>query len=253
MPEKSWGLSMQPLTKFDLQKLNYQEKSFISFDRCAFQSHKLCEEGCLKLLNHDIKKKQFKKGDYIFQAGDRFTNLYNLRKGFVKLEHPLEDGNCQIARFHVPGDYFGLVGAGGGVHRFNTIALTDIELCAIDSLALEELFVTKPEFNQMIQDGMSERMAFMAQHFFYLSTYSAERRLAKFLLDFQNRLQSVNLDKPWIDLPMCREDLRNYLGMTAECLSRTFSALESSGYLKVSNRIITEIYFEGLQKIVDAG
>ncbi len=242
---------MPVLEQCVVQKEYQKTSPYVSFDRCAFSSQYFCKEGCLKLSDTRIKKIQIDQGTYIFRSGDAFKHLYILKKGFAKLEFPFENGDSQIARFHIPGDYFGLVGAAGGTHRFNTVALTDVELCAVDRHTLEEIIATNPEFNQMIQDGMSERIASMAQHFFYLSSYSVERRLAQFLLDFQNRLKAVNLHKPWIDLPMNREDLKSYLGTTAESLSRAFSSLEEIECLKVKNRMISEIDFKLLQKVVD--
>ena len=242
---------MPVLKPCELQKECDQASPYVFFGRCAFSSQYFCKEGCLRLSETRIKKIQINQGAYIFRAGDPFTNLYILKRGFAKLEFSFENGNSQIARFQIPRDYFGLVGAASGVHRFSNIALTDVELCAIDRHTLGELITTNPQLNQMIQDGMSARMASMAEHFYYLSCYSVERRLAKFLVDFQHRLQAVNLDHPWIDLPMGREDLKSYIGTTSESLSRAFSSLEGSGCFKVRNRLVSEIDFELLQKVAD--
>ncbi len=242
---------MPVLESCDVQKDRFKISPYISFDRCAFASQYFCKEGCLRLSNARVKKVQINSGAYIFRAGDPFANLYILKSGFAKLEYPFENGDSQIARFHLPGDYFGLLGAAGGTHQFNTTALTDVELCMINRDALVEFLAINPELNQMIQDGLHGRLASMAQHFYYLSFYSVERRLAKFLVDFQYRLKAVNLDQPWILLPMSREDLKSYLGTTAETLSRAFSALAGSGCFKLKNRLIDEIDFELLQKVAN--
>jgi len=242
---------MPVLKPCELEKECDQASPYISFDRCAFSSQYFCKEGCLRFSEARIKRIQIEQGAYIFRAGDPFTNLYILKRGFAKLEFSFENGNSQIARFQIPRDYFGLVGAASGVHRFSSIALTDVELCAIDHHTLGELITTNPQLNQMIQDRMSARMASMAEHFYYLSCYSVERRLAKFLVDFQHRLQAVNLDHPRIDLPMGREDLKSYLGTTAESLSRAFSFLAGLGCFKVQNRLISDVDFELLKKVVN--
>ncbi|BEI38648.1 helix-turn-helix domain-containing protein [Polynucleobacter sp. HIN8] len=242
---------MPVLKPCELQRERDQASAYVSFDRCAFSSQFFCKEGCLRFSETRIKKIQINQGAYIFRAGDPFANLYILKKGFAKLDFSFEDGNSQIARFQIPGDYFGLVGAASGVHRFSNIALTDVELCTIDRHTLGELITTNPQLNQMIQDGMSARMASMAEHFYYLSCYSVERRLAKFLVDFQDRLKAVNLDQSSINLPMSREDLKSYLGTTSESLSRAFSSLAGSGCFNVQNRLISDIDFELLQKVAD--
>ena len=242
---------MPVLKPCELQRERDQASAYVSFDRCAFSSQFFCKEGCLRFSETRIKKIQIEQGAYIFRSGDPFTNLYILKRGFAKLEFPFENGDYQIARFHIPGDYFGLVGAASGVHQFSTIALTDAEFCVIDRATLGELMAINPGLNQMIQDGLNARLVSMTQHLYYLSCYSIERRLANFLVDFQLRLQVANLDHQWIDLPMSREDLKNFLGTTAESLSRAFSALERAGYLRVKNRLIYDIDLELLQKVAN--
>jgi CRP/FNR family transcriptional regulator len=242
---------MPVLESCDVQKDHFKISPYISFDRCAFESQYFCKGGCLRLSNARNKKIQINSGAYIFRAGDPFANLYILKSGFAKLEYPFENGDSQIARFHIPGDYFGLVGNAEGTHRFNTVALTDVEFCVIDRHTLDEIIATNTEFNQALQNEVNERLSSMAQHFYYLSFYSVERRLAKFLVDFQYRLKAVNLNQPWILLPMSREDLKSYLGTTAESLSRAFSSLAGSGCLKIQNRLISEINFELLDKVAN--
>jgi CRP/FNR family transcriptional regulator, nitrogen fixation regulation protein len=65
---------------------------------------------------------------------------------------------------------------------------------------------------------------------------SAEERVAGFLLEMSRR----NSSGPTIDLPMSRQDIADYLGLTIETVSRTFTQLVQSGtiVLETSRRIL---------------
>ena len=73
-----------------------------------------------------------------------------------------------------------------------------------------------------------------------------EQKLAYFLIDYRNRLDHLNLRSATIKLPMSREELKSYLGMTLETLSRSFTFLEKKGYITVKNK---EISFKDLDQL----
>ncbi len=65
---------------------------------------------------------------------------------------------------------------------------------------------------------------------------SAQERVASFLLEMAERVPAGNA----IDLPMSRQDIADYLGLTIETVSRTLTSLESCAAIEVpsSRRIV---------------
>ena len=57
---------------------------------------------------------------------------------------------------------------------------------------------------------------------------SAQERVVSFLFEMAGRLGSND-----VDLPMSRQDIADYLGLTIETISRTLTQLESSGAIAV--------------------
>ena len=59
---------------------------------------------------------------------------------------------------------------------------------------------------------------------------SAQERVASFLLEMAKRAPGGNT----IELPMSRQDIADYLGLTIETVSRTFTSLEMASAIEVS-------------------
>jgi len=71
-----------------------------------------------------------------------------------------------------------------------------------------------------------------------MGSMRAEQRVACFLFSLYQRLSLQNRDKNIFRLPMTREEIGNYLGLSLETVSRRMSSLHEEGVIKVENRII---------------
>jgi CRP/FNR family nitrogen fixation transcriptional regulator len=67
-------------------------------------------------------------------------------------------------------------------------------------------------------------------HMLLLGRLTACERVAAFLLDFQRRTTG-----PTVELPMSRQDIADYLGLTIETVSRTFTQLQTSGLIDLES------------------
>ena len=82
---------------------------------------------------------RLRKGETLFRAGEKFTSLYAVRSGSCKTVLPGEDGQDQVAGYHMPGDVIGTDGIGGDSHDCEAIALEDMEVCGLPFTRVEEL------------------------------------------------------------------------------------------------------------------
>jgi len=71
-----------------------------------------------------------------------------------------------------------------------------------------------------------------------LSKKNAEGRIATLLLSLSRRNSRRNLSPNAMRLPMSRMDIGNFLGLTIETVSRTFSRLNKEGIISVEGREI---------------
>jgi CRP/FNR family transcriptional regulator, anaerobic regulatory protein len=202
--------------------------------------------------NHYVQKFKVKKGDPVFHNGDDHKHLYNIRNGHVKIEHSQPNGQHHITQFGMAGDLLGLDGWANGKHRYDAYALSDGELCSINIKQLQTAMKLDPSVTMIIEQLMSYALNCSQDHIFSLSTHSAEQKLAYFLIDYRNRLDHLNLRSTTIKLPMSREELRSYLGMTLETLSRTFTFLEHKGYITVKNKEISFVDLDQLEALLES-
>lgn len=208
-----------------------------------------------KLINPEkqyVQKFKVKKGDSIFNNGDDHKYLYNIRIGHIKIEYSPPNGQHQITQLGMPGDLIGLDGWADGKHHLAAYALNDGELCSINIKKFNKAMEADHSLAKVIEQLMSAASNHSQEHLFSLSMHSTDQKLAYFLIDYRNRLSHLNLRIDSMRLPLNRDELSNYLGMTFETLSRAFTLLEKKGYILVKNKDITFLDYEGLHQLIDS-
>lgn len=70
-------------------------------------------------------------------------------------------------------------------------------------------------------------------HMVLLGRRSADEKIATFLLGWRDRLFSLKGSSGTVPLPMSRQDIADYLGLTIETVSRTFTKLDRHGAIEI--------------------
>ena len=162
------------------------------------------------------------------EAADR---LYRIVSGTVCTYKILSDGRRQIGSFYLPGDVFGLEST--EEHTLAAEAVTNVKLLIIKKSALTALAKQRAAtINELLQLTARE-LARAQDRVLLLSSKSAQERIVGFLLEMAKR---ASLAENSVDLPMSRQDIADYLGLTIETVSRTPWALENSGAIEISSR-----------------
>lgn len=169
----------------------------------------------------------------IFGENEPADYVYEVLSGAVRTYKVLNDGRRQIGGFYLPGDIFGLQFA--EEHVFSAEAITDtrvlvVKRSALTGLAGRDASVGKELFN------LTSRELRRMQDRILLLVKSAQERVASFLLEMAERAGANNI----VELPMSRQDIADYLGLTIETVSRTLTGLETAATIEVpsSRRIV---------------
>ena len=156
----------------------------------------------------------FARNAEIYGENEPAEYLYKVVSGAVRTYKVLNDGRRQIGAFYLPGDVFGL--EAGDEHSFSAEAIADSKVMVIKRAALIALAARDTEVARQLWT-MTARELQRAQDHVMLLIKTAQERVAGFLLEMAARGQS----RSEVDLPMSRQDIADYLGLTIETVSRT--------------------------------
>lgn len=169
----------------------------------------------------------------IFGDNETADYLYKVVSGSVRTYKILSDGRRQIGGFYLPNDIFGL--EFGDEHTLSAEAIADAKVLVVKRSALSALCSRNASIAQELF-ALTGRELHRVQDRTLLLVKSAQERVASFLLEMSERVPGGNA----IDLPMSRQDIADYLGLTIETVSRTLTLLETCAAIEVptSRRIV---------------
>ena len=159
--------------------------------------------------------------------------IYKVVSGTVRTSKILNDGRRQIGGFYLPGDLFGH--EAGAEHSFSAEAITEVKVLVIKRSAIEALASRDSEVARQLWTMTGSELHRMQEHILLLIK-TAQERVAGFLLEMAERVKATNE----VELPMSRQDIADYLGLTIETVSRTLTSLENSAAIALpsSRRIV---------------
>ncbi|MBI1196514.1 MAG: helix-turn-helix domain-containing protein [Phenylobacterium sp.] len=158
------------------------------------------------------------KDTEIYAQGDDVQYLYRVVSGVVRTTRLTCDGRRQVGDFYYPGDLFGL--EPGPDHRFAAEALSD---CVVQSVRRTTVrtMAGDAELDRAILEATSREMARLQDHVLLLGRKSAREKVAGFLMQLAQRQPGGA-----VMLPMGRQDMADYLGLTIETVSRMLTQLQ---------------------------
>ncbi|AMX03319.1 fumarate/nitrate reduction transcriptional regulator Fnr [Microbulbifer thermotolerans] len=202
-----------------------------------------------KLEQITRKKKIVKSGESLFRTGDPFANLYAIRSGSFKSAVIAADGDTQVTHFALPGELLGLDAYSGRVHPSYAEALEDSSVCVLPFSQLETLAQQVPALQQQIYSIFSEELKQENDILMLLGKRSADTRLAALLINISSRYARRGYSASRFVLSMPRTDIANYLGLTAETVSRLFSRFQKEKLIRASGRDVEILDLIGLSEV----
>jgi CRP/FNR family transcriptional regulator, nitrogen fixation regulation protein len=155
----------------------------------------------------------------IYGEGEEAEYIYQVVTGAVRTYKILSDGRRQIGAFYLPGDVFGL--EIGEEHELSAEAICNSTISVIKRSSLSSLARGDNGVAQALWTLTARELQRVQKHVLLL-VRTAQERVASFLLEMADRTAGVGS----VELPMSRQDIADYLGLTIETVSRTLTALE---------------------------
>jgi CRP/FNR family transcriptional regulator, anaerobic regulatory protein len=161
-----------------------------------------------------------RSGQCLFNQGDPALSVFTVTAGMLKSYRSLPDGRRQITGFHLPGDFIG--SSIDDDHAFTAEAIGECRVCAFPVRRFDHFVEDHPPMERELYIAAARELAGAQKQMVLLGRKTAIERIASFFLTLADRART-----DVIDLPMCRADIADYLGLTKETVSRVLAELKS--------------------------
>ena len=174
-------------------------------------------------------RRSFARDEEIYAEGDPSDGWYKVVSGTVRISKLLADGRRHIAEFCFGGDCFGFENISERV--FSAEAVGEVIVMRYPRRATERLIDENPLLARRLCDMTLRDLAHAQIRMLLLGRMTAPERVASFLLEMSERRDTRRV----VDLPMSRNDIADYLGLTIETVCRVLSAFKRAGSVAIPN------------------
>ncbi len=208
-----------------------------------------CEPDELDRLESMRFYRHYKAGQTIVWSGDDMAFVGSVVAGIATLSQTMEDGRRQMVGLLLPSDFLGRPGRSRA--PYDVTATTDLTLCCFKRKPFEGLMVSTPHVAQRLLEMTLDELDAAREWMLLLGRKTAREKIASLIAIIARRDAALNHHNPaaafTFDLPMTREAMADYLGLTLETVSRQVSALKRAGVIElVGKRTVTIPDFSAL-------
>lgn len=230
------------------------------FDSCMTCNHKYCAKKVSLFASFSdtdlskvltlIERQHYEKGQTIFNEGEPCDRLLIVNGGSLKVFRYSKDGKEQILYVLGDGDFLGDLNLlKKDIYSFSAMALEETHLCTIKKDDFDQLMKFYPELFSRVLEYAHDRINTLENLVQTLTAKDVETRLAILLIRLS---EAFGVEKPEgieIQLPLTREEMANFVGLTRETVSRKLSSLQSEGLIELNdNRTILLKDFKSIKE-----
>lgn len=210
--------------------VQFAATGYDSLDRSGSAAGAVAQSGAIDALvafEQIGSRRSFARNEELFAEGDVADCWYKVVSGTVRLCKLLADGRRHIAEFYFAGDCLGLDNL--PERLFSAEAVDEVIVMRYPRRATERLIDVHPALDRALRDMTMRDLANAQIRMLLLGRMSAPERVATFLLDMLERRDATRC----LDLPMSRNDIADYLGLTIETVCRVLSGFKRDGIIGI--------------------
>lgn len=198
-----------------------------------------CEGDELERLEQIKYYRKFEAGQSIIWAGDRMDFVGSVVSGIATLSQAMEDGRTQMVGLLLPSDFVGRPGRHNAA--YDVVATTDVVMCCFRRAPFEDMMSRTPHIAQRLLEMTLDELDAAREWMLVLGRKTAREKIASLISIIARRDATLNLQGaargPIVfDLPLTREAMADYLGLTLETVSRQISALKRDGVIHLEGK-----------------
>ena len=181
---------------------------------------------------------KLRTGAVLIREGEPAPHVFNITTGSLRVYKLLPDGRRQITGFLFAGDFLGL--AIGETYVFSAEAMEPSTVCRFRKGPFRALVTQSQPLEHMLLHRTSHELAAAQNQMLLLGRKTAREKIASLLAIIARRDASLKLRSAQgalaFDLPLTREEMADYLGLTLETVSRQVSALKRDGLIQLEGK-----------------
>jgi CRP/FNR family transcriptional regulator len=177
--------------------------------------------------------RSFQAGQTVIWSGDRMDFVASVVSGIATLTQTMEDGRRQMVGLLLPSDFVGRPGRAEA--SYDVTAVSDLVMCCFRRRPFEDMMMATPHVNQRLLEMTLDELDAAREWMLLLGRKTAREKIASLLAILARRdvalRQRARSSALRFDLPLTREQMADYLGLTIETVSRQVSALKRDGLI----------------------
>ncbi|MGI3210843.1 transcriptional regulator FnrL [Roseovarius tibetensis] len=197
-----------------------------------------CEADELEMLDQIKYYRTFEAGQTVIWSGDRMDFVGSVVTGIATLTQTMEDGRRQMVGLLLPSDFVGRPGR--ACAAYDVVATTDIVMCCFRKKPFEEMMLRTPHISQRLLEMTLDELDAAREWMLILGRKTAREKIASLIAIIARRDATVGLQATRgpavVDLPLTREAMADYLGLTLETVSRQVSALKRDNVISLEGK-----------------
>ena len=210
-------------------------------DHCPIRHRAVCakcEPDELERLEGIKYYRSYEAGQPIVWSGDQMDFVASVVTGIASLCQTMEDGRTQMVGLLLPSDFLGRPGRGRAA--YDVTAITDVQLCCFRRKPFEKMMHETPHIGQRLLEMTLDELDAAREWMLILGRKTAREKIASLIAIVARREAGIQQKQPndgfGFDLPLTRESMADYLGLTLETVSRQISALRKDGVIELEGK-----------------
>ena len=169
-------------------------------------------------------RRRWAKRELMYRADEPVRSVFKITKGIVAESRTLDDGRRQIIGIRTVGDLCGYP-EHRGRYLFSAEALTEVEACGFDNEKFTAFIGRNIDLACALAEDVSDRLKRATENLTVIGQLKSTERVAHFLVEIHELYTSRHVCTHPLALHLTRQEIADYLGLTLETVSRSFSRL----------------------------
>jgi CRP/FNR family transcriptional regulator len=229
-----------------------EKNKYCICENCEFRDvvFSYLDDIAIQELCHHKEERSFSKGEIINIEGDNITDFKYLKSGLVKLFRKSSEGKEQIITITKPFEFVSNMSIfSEEKYQYSVSAVEDSVVCIVGLDYIKELFMKNGGFAMGLLTKISKINDKIINQTLDIRQKNLVGRVAFVLLYFSKEIYNTRV----FDLPVSRQEIADYIGMSTANVIRTLSDFKKEGIIRIFGKTIEVVDVNKLEILSKRG